>query len=324
MLRQIATRMIRKRRGGTINSGRFGVDLVREHADERGGDDDAELAVKPLTARGPNAGRAVGFPAWLGSSWALEGRVAGCAKRGLQPPSNRHPGMHGQHVVPVRHFYGPRSRSIDSISASICPISSRIMPCFRLNFWACFSTILTALSKGMDRRSITAMSEPRRSPKKDHKQLVDLIHKGKLFALQEWIKAGKPLRPPKSFPRARRLLLTAVRTGFHSLVEVLLRVGPWPARELADALKWTRSERRYDIADLLLSHGAEPEKQSFETVCELLDFAMIERHLRAGRDPNEGNVFARLLSSAGNEQDSGCCGAGSPGTGGGDREGTRN
>jgi hypothetical protein len=141
------------------------------------------------------------------------------------------------------------------------------------------------------------MPTPRQTPKKHHKRLLDFIHKGRLFALQEWIKAGKPLRPPRSFPRAPRLLLTAARTGFHSVVEELLRVGPWPPREMADALKWARSQRRYDIADLLLNHGAEPEKQAFETVCELLDLAMMERHLRAGTDPNKDNVFARVLCS---------------------------
>jgi len=33
-------------------------------------------------------------------------------------------------------------------------------------------------------------------------------------------------------------------------------------------------------------------------VCELLDLTMMERHLRAGTDPNKDNVFARVLCSA--------------------------
>jgi hypothetical protein len=153
------------------------------------------------------------------------------------------------------------------------------------------------LAAGSYLYNLLAMPDRRLSPRKAHKQLLDLVRKGKLFALQEWIKAGKPLCPPKSYSCAPRILVIAVRTGFHSLVEELLRVGPWPAREMADSLKYARSQRRYDIADLLLNQGAEPENQDFATVCELLDFAMMERHLRAGTNPNQDNVFARILCS---------------------------
>jgi hypothetical protein len=142
-----------------------------------------------------------------------------------------------------------------------------------------------------------AMRERRQSPKKHFKELLDLIHTGKLFALQEWIKSGKPLKTPESLPRAPRLLCAAVRTGFHSIVEELLRATKWPPREMADALDWARSRRRYDIADLLLNHGAEPEQQDFQTLCETLDLTMMERHLRAGTDPNKDNVFARVLAA---------------------------
>jgi hypothetical protein len=65
---------------------------------------------------------------------------------------------------------------------------------------------------------------------------------------------------------------------------------------MADALDWARSRRRYDIADLLLNHGAEPEQQDFQTVCERLDLTMMERHLRVRTDPNKDDVFARALS----------------------------
>jgi len=142
------------------------------------------------------------------------------------------------------------------------------------------------------------MPQRRRSTKEDHKQLLDLVHKGKLFALQEWIKSGQPLGTPDTLPRAPRILCAAVRTGFHSIVEELLRASRWPPREMADALDWARSRRRYDIADLLLNHGAEPEQQDFQTVCELLDLTMMERHLRAGTNPSQDNVFARALCSA--------------------------
>ena len=60
------------------------------------------------------------------------------------------------------------------------------------------------------------------------KPLVDMCRAGRLFAVQEWIAAGKPINPPP-FPRrsnhARARLDIAVESGFHSLVEVLLKGG---------------------------------------------------------------------------------------------------
>jgi hypothetical protein len=45
---------------------------------------------------------------------------------------------------------------------------------------------------------ILTIPKRHRASKKDHKQLMDLIHKGKLFALQEWIKSSKPLQTPET------------------------------------------------------------------------------------------------------------------------------
>jgi hypothetical protein len=130
----------------------------------------------------------------------------------------------------------------------------------------------------------------------DLQQLLDLVKKGKLFALQDWIKAGKRLRTPENVNGDNQVLSIAVGTGFHSIVEELLRTGGWTVEELTDALDLARARRRYDIADLLLSHGAHPKQLDFQTVCRELDFTMMEHHLRTGINPNCDNDFARALS----------------------------
>ncbi len=60
------------------------------------------------------------------------------------------------------------------------------------------------------------------------KPLIDMCRKGRLFAVQEWIAERKPVNPPP-FPRrsnhARAPLDIAVESGFHSLIEVLLKGG---------------------------------------------------------------------------------------------------
>ena len=88
----------------------------------------------------------------------------------------------------------------------------------------------------------------------DLEHLLDFIQKGKLFALADWLKAGKPLRAPDDAERGPNVLRSAVTTGFHSIVEELLRAGGWSPTELADALDLARSSKREDIADLILHY----------------------------------------------------------------------
>ncbi|MGD0259471.1 MAG: hypothetical protein ABSD29_06555 [Verrucomicrobiota bacterium] len=102
----------------------------------------------------------------------------------------------------------------------------------------------------------------------DLEDLLDFIQKGKLFALQDWLKAGKTLRAPDNAERGANVIRTAVTTGFHSIVEELLRAGGWSPTELADALDLARSHKRDDVADLILhystqspSHGLPPRAQ---------------------------------------------------------------
>jgi len=131
----------------------------------------------------------------------------------------------------------------------------------------------------------------------DINELLRLVRAGKLFAIQEWIKAGNALRVADSDERPSSVICAAAGTGLHSLVEELLRAGAWSSSELADALETARSSKHFEVAALLEHHGAYPKPLDFQTSCENLDLFMMERHLRTGTDPNSDNVFARTLSS---------------------------
>ena len=133
--------------------------------------------------------------------------------------------------------------------------------------------------------------------KEDLKSLLRLVQAGKLFAVQDWIKAGKPLRLVDGNQPKSSALYAAVESGFHSLVEELLRAGGWSAPELAAALELARELRRFDLAELLGQRGARPKPMDFETSCDKLDLFMMEQQLRAGTNPNDGNVFAQILDS---------------------------
>ena len=131
----------------------------------------------------------------------------------------------------------------------------------------------------------------------DLKALLRLVQAGKSFAVQDWIKAGKPLRLSDGNQPKTSALYVAVETGFHSLVEELLRAGGWSVPELSAALELAREIRRFDLAELLGQRGARPKPMDFETSCDKLDLFMMEQQLRAGTNPNDGNVFAQVLDS---------------------------
>src|SRR5881394_627067 len=139
-------------------------------------------------------------------------------------------------------------------------------------------------------RGITALPDELR-------ELFDLVNQGKLFGLQEWIAVGKPLQFDEVMGSRRYLLEEAIRTGFHSVVEVLLRADGWSAEDLAHSLEFARDRSRYDISELLEKFGARGKELDFLTACEKLDLATAERLLRAGFDPNKTNDFASVLSA---------------------------
>jgi hypothetical protein len=138
-------------------------------------------------------------------------------------------------------------------------------------------------------RGITALPD-------EFRKLLDLVNQGRLFGLQEWIAAGKALQFDEVVGSRRYLLEEAIRTGFHSVVEVLLRAGGWSAEDLASSLEFARDRSRYDISELLEKFGARGKELDFLTACRKLDLATAERLLRAGFDPNKENDFAIALS----------------------------
>lgn len=122
-----------------------------------------------------------------------------------------------------------------------------------------------------------------------------MIRHGKLFALQDWIKAGKRIHCSEICDDRARVLCIAVKTGFHSILEELLKAGGWETNELTQALGWSLDSRRSDLADLLIAQGAKISKLDFEAVCQTLNFSLMERFLREGGDPSKDNAFGRAL-----------------------------
>ena len=88
----------------------------------------------------------------------------------------------------------------------------------------------------------------------DFARLLDYVQRGDLFALQDYLNCGNPIRPPGDPQSAANLLRTAVTTGFYTIVAELLRAGGWEPSELAAAQDQARSRNRNDLADLILDY----------------------------------------------------------------------
>jgi hypothetical protein len=121
------------------------------------------------------------------------------------------------------------------------------------------------------------------------KELLRLCKSGRLFDVQDWIASGKSLCVPvasKTTP-----LEVALDTGFHSLVELLVRNET--SQELKnDALQQAVSGKRLDLIELLDSHGAEVSSVPFIEVLRIWEPTIIRYFLDHGADFVTDSPFA--------------------------------
>ena len=121
------------------------------------------------------------------------------------------------------------------------------------------------------------------------KDLIRLCKTGRLFEVQDWIASGKSLCVPvesKTTP-----LEVALKSGFHSLVELLLQNAE--NQELKNrALQLALSLKRLDLIELLVAHGAEISSVPFIDVLYVWDPSIIRYFLDQGADFITDSPFA--------------------------------
>lgn len=129
----------------------------------------------------------------------------------------------------------------------------------------------------------------------DIEQALTLVTEGKLFALQQWVAEGKRVRTDDLTDSRFCCLHRACERGFHSIVEVLLKVDAWAQEEKDSALTGAMRASRLDLVELLLVHGARVTAIDFEDLCRTMNVDLMARFLDAGVNPAAGNAFARAL-----------------------------
>jgi hypothetical protein len=125
------------------------------------------------------------------------------------------------------------------------------------------------------------------------KPLLALCRSGKLFEVQEWIKAGKPVNLPQAGKgsHAKSPISIAIELGFHSLVLVLLRGGAAADGSMYRALQ----QRRSDLVELLVEHGYSPASVNMAEVFETWDPELMEYFIERGADVETDVPLAHAL-----------------------------
>jgi hypothetical protein len=124
--------------------------------------------------------------------------------------------------------------------------------------------------------------------REETQELIKLCHQGRLYEIENWIVAGKPIQ---TAPEVKKTLLSvAIKTGFHSLIELLALYATQAAKNqgLADAV----SQKRLDLVELFVARGAEIRAIPFSTVLLCWDPHIIRFFLDNGADVITGAPFA--------------------------------
>lgn len=124
------------------------------------------------------------------------------------------------------------------------------------------------------------------------KELLRLCETGRLYEVEEWIRAGKSTLVPTEIRKTP--LTVAMATGFHSLVELLLRHEHRQEAKnnvLQEALMFGRPA----FVELALAHGADIRSVSFLDVLLTGNRSIVARFLELGADAVTGHPFAHAF-----------------------------
>lgn len=130
--------------------------------------------------------------------------------------------------------------------------------------------------------------------------MLELCRAGRLFEVQDWVRAGKPVNLPlvhEKRTKRNRPLWVAIELGFHSLVQVLVEGGAEIEEPDYSALHHALGKRRLDLIRLLVEHGADIHSVTMSSVFESWDPRIMEYFIQQDADVETGNPLAYALCS---------------------------
>src|SRR5438067_2857909 len=124
------------------------------------------------------------------------------------------------------------------------------------------------------------------------KELLRLCESGRLYEIDAWIRAGRSLTVPREIRTTP--LAVAISTGFHSLVELLLR-NEQSQEAKNDVLRLAIQLDRPALVELAVVCGADTKSVPFLDVLMTGDRALAAFFLGRGADPLSDYPFARAF-----------------------------
>jgi hypothetical protein len=138
--------------------------------------------------------------------------------------------------------------------------------------------------------TVSPMSDP--LSQAEAKELIRLCEAGRLYEVEAWIRAGKSVAVPAEIRKTP--LKVAIATGFHSLIELLLRHEE-SQQVKNDSLRLALLHDRPALIELTLAHGAEVAAVPFLDVLLTGNRAIVAAFLGHGADPVTNFPFARAF-----------------------------
>ena len=126
----------------------------------------------------------------------------------------------------------------------------------------------------------------------ESKELIRLCETGRLYEVEAWVAAGKSLKTPRDIRKTP--LGVALSTGFHSLVEFLLR-NEESQQAKNDALRWAIQWDRPAFVELAVVCGADTNAVPFLDVLMTGDRGLAAFFLERGAEPLTDYPFARAF-----------------------------
>ena len=115
-----------------------------------------------------------------------------------------------------------------------------------------------------------------------------LLREGRLFEAEAWLKAGKPAQYDHRNVRCTPIGI-AIDTGFHSMLELLLRNGFAPTPK---HLSMAVSRGKPGLMKLLLDHGADVRWMNFGQVVYWPHPEVLKMFIERGADTQTGYPIA--------------------------------
>lgn len=112
-------------------------------------------------------------------------------------------------------------------------------------------------------------------------ELLDLCHSGRIYDVERWIAAGRPIQGPRepmwqSWSSASAVTI-AIETRQRDLLRLLLCNGYQLNLDQRPALDLALRERRWDTVDLLLAWGAEAARADPDVVLDTYRAELFDR-----------------------------------------------